>query len=100
LNWTQIKELRNHFAAHIQAAAVDFAMKNFSAEVGKVTWSPDPDGWTVGIECDFAVTVLAGVISSKLQTGTDVWTELRNALEIISHGFNHAQAAMCALVHV
>ena len=98
-NWTQIKDLRNEFAGHIKAGAVDFAMKHLSNEVGKVTWNPDPDGWTVGIECDFAGIVLAGVISSKLQAGADVRTELRHALEVISQGFNHAQGAMCALVH-
>ena len=98
-NWAQLKKLRNAFAGHIKADAVDFAIKNLSAEVGKVTWNPDPGGWTVGIECDFAGTVLAGVISSKLQTGSDVRTEWRNTLEIVSRGFNHSQAAMCALVH-
>lgn len=98
-NWTQIKELRNEFAGHIQARAVDFAIKHLSNEVGKVTWNPDPDVWTVGIECDFAGVVLAGVISSKLQSGSDVLGELQKALGIISQGFNHAQAAMVALVH-
>jgi len=98
-NWAQIKELRNEFAGHIQAGAVDFAMKHLTNEVGKVTWNPDPDKWTLGIECDFAGVVLAGVISSKLQAGGDVLAELRKALEILSLGLNHAQAAMVALVH-
>ena len=98
-NWNQIKELRNEFAGHIQAGAVDFALKHLSNEVGKVTWSPRSDGWTIGLECDFAGVVLAGVISSKLQAGGNVRIELRKALEIMSQGFNHAQAAMCALVH-
>ena len=74
-------------------------MRHLTNEVGKVTWNPDPDAWTVGIECDFAGVVLAGVISSKLQSGGDVRAELRKALEIISQGLNHAQAAMGALVH-
>jgi len=98
-NWARIKELRNEFAGHIQADAVEFAVKHLTNEVGKVTWNPDPSGWTVGIECDFAGVLLAGVISSKLQSGTDVMSELRKALEIVAQGFNHAQAAMLALVH-
>jgi hypothetical protein len=98
-NWTQIKGLRNEFAGHIQAGAVDFAMKSLSNEVGKMTWNPNQNVWTVGIECDFAEVVLAGVISSKLQSGRDIQAELQKALEIISQGFNHAQCAMLALVH-
>jgi hypothetical protein len=43
--------------------------------------------------------LLAGVISSKCQTGGDVLAELRKAFEIMSRGFNHAQFAMGALVH-
>jgi hypothetical protein len=99
LNWTQINALRNEFAGHIKARAVDLEVKQFSSEVGKVTWNPEPDAWSVGIECDFAGIVLTGVISSKLQSGSDVLTELRKALEVISQGFNHAQSAMLALVH-
>jgi len=98
-NWPRIKELRNEFAGHIQTAAVDFAMKHLSNEVGMVTWNPNSDQWTIGIECDFAGIVLAGVTSSKLQGGADVRTELRNAFRIISQGFAHAQGAMCGLVH-
>jgi len=98
-NWSRIKELRNEFAGHIQVEAVEFAVTHLTDQVGKVTWNPAPDAWTVGIECDFAGVLLAGVISSKLQTGTDVLTELGTALEILSRGFNHAQAAMVALVH-
>jgi hypothetical protein len=98
-NWTQIKDLRNEFAGHVQASAVEFAMKHLSNEVGKITWNPDSDEWSVGIECDFAGVVLAGVISSKLQSSSDVLAELRKALEVVSRGFNHAQAAMVALVH-
>lgn len=98
-NWTQIKALRNEFAGHVQASAVEFATRHLSNEVGKVAWNPNSDAWTVGVECDFAGIVLAGVISSKLQSGGDVLAELRKALEILSQGFNHAQAAMAALVH-
>ena len=98
-NWVRIKELRNEFAGHIQASAVDFAMKHLTNEVGSVTWNPDPDVCTVGIECDFAAVLLGGVISSKCQTGGDVLAEFRKAIEIMSDGFNHAQFAMVALVH-
>lgn len=98
-NWILVKGLRNEFAGHIQAAAVDFAIKHLSNEVGKVTWNPCPDGWTVGLECDFAGVVLAGVIGSKLQSGSDALAEWHKALEVMSQGFNHAQAAMVALVH-
>jgi hypothetical protein len=98
-HWPRIKELRNEFAGHISADAVDFALKNLTNEVGKVTWNPGSDTWTGGVECDFAGVVVAGVISSKLQDGGDVRAELRKALDIMSQGFNHAQAAMVALVH-
>jgi hypothetical protein len=97
-NWERLKELRNEFGGHIQFDAVDFAMKHLTNEVGSVSWNPDPDVWTVGIECDFAAIVLAGVISSKCQ-GADVLVEFRKAIEILSKGFNHAQFAMVALVH-
>jgi hypothetical protein len=98
-NWTRIKELRNEFAGHIQAEAVEFAVKHLTSEVGKVTWNPDSDAWTVGIECDFTRVLLAGAISSKFQSGSDVPAELRKALEMLSQGFNHVQGAMVALVH-
>ena len=98
-NWARIKELRNGFAGHIHADAVAFAVKRLTNEVGKVTWNPDSSGWTIGIECDFAGVLLAGVISSKFQSGVDVVLELRKALEVLSQGFNHVQAAMLALVH-
>lgn len=98
-NWTRIKELRNEFAGHIKASAVTFAVEHLTDEVGRVTWNPASDAWSVGIECDFAGVLLAGVISSKLQPGGDVLTELRKAFEILSQGFNHAQGAMVALVH-
>jgi hypothetical protein len=97
-NWARLKELRNEFAGHIQTSAVAFAVQHLTKEVGSVTWNPDPDAWTVGVECDFAAVVLAGVISSKCQGG-DVLVEFRKAIEIISDGFNHAQFAMVALVH-
>lgn len=98
-NWTTIKNLRNEFAGHIQASAVEFATKNLTNEVGRVTWKPDPTGWTTGIECEFAGTILAGVISSKLQAGGDVKTEFTKAFEVISEGFNLVRFAMVALVH-
>ncbi len=97
--WTLIKELRNEFAGHIQARAVKFAVEHLTDEVGRVTWNPAPDAWTVGIECDFAGVLLAGVISSKFQAGGDVLAELRRAMDVLSVGFGHAQAAMVALVH-
>ncbi len=89
-NWTQIKDLRNEFAGHIRSAGVEFALKHFSNEVGKVTWNPNTDGWTMGLECDFAGSVLVGAISSKLEAGANVVTELQKALEIMSLGFIHA----------
>jgi hypothetical protein len=98
-NGTQITGLRNEFAGHINAGAVEFAMKQLTNEVGKVTWNPNPNKWTLGLECDFAGVVLAGVISSKLQAGGDVLAEMGKALEILSLGVMHAQAAMVALVH-
>jgi hypothetical protein len=98
-NWTQIKDLRNEFAGHVQAAGVEFAITHLSNEVGKVTWNPDPRAWTIGVECDFAGIIMAGVISSRLQSGGDILAELRKAFEIISQGFIHAQCAMTALVH-
>jgi hypothetical protein len=98
-NWPQIKSLRNEFAGHIQAGAIDFAMKNLTNKVGSVTWNPDPSGWTIGIECDFAATLLAGVISSSMPRGSDVFVEFSKAVQILSEGFIHAQAAMVALVH-
>jgi hypothetical protein len=98
-NWSRLKALRNEFAGHVQAAAVDFAMKNVSSEVAKVTWNPDPDGWSAGIECHFAAVVVAGAICYKLQSGKDVRAEFREALEVIGQAFNYVQAAMVALVH-
>jgi len=78
---------------------VEFAVKHLTNEVGRVTWNSEPDAWTVGIECDFAAVLLAGAISSKFQTGTDVLTEFRSAIDMLSRGFIHAEAAMVALVH-
>jgi len=98
-NWGLIKELRNEFGGHVQAGAVEFAVTHLTSEVGKVTWNPDPGAWTAGIECDFAGVLMAGGISSKLQSGGEVLVELRKALEVMSQGFNHAQAAMVAIVH-
>src|SRR5262249_31273982 len=76
-----------------------FALSHFKEEVGHVTWNRNSDGWTMKLECDFAWQILAGAISSRLQAGTDVRLELHKALDILSKGFIHAQAAMCALVH-
>ena len=98
-NWARIKDLRNEFAGHIQASAVKFATKNFDRHVGTITWNPAPESWATEIECDFAGMVLNGVISSKLQAGRGTLDEWQKALEMISSGFNHAQAAMVALVH-
>jgi hypothetical protein len=47
-------------------------------------WNKDPERRTMGLECDFAGKILAGVIGSKLQNGADVQAELRKALEVIS----------------
>jgi hypothetical protein len=57
--WARITELRNESAGHILADALEFAVKLLTKEVGKVTWNPDPSGWTVGIECDFKKCWLA-----------------------------------------
>lgn len=56
-------------------------MRHPTKEVGSVTWNTGPDAWTVGIECNFAAVVLAGVICSKCQGG-DVLVEFRKAIEI------------------
>lgn len=98
-NWTQIKSLRNEFAGHITTRAVEHTMTHLTNEVGKVTWNPDHTGWTIGIECDFAAVLLAGVISSSMPAGSDLLAEFSKAIQVISQGFNHAQAAMVALVH-
>ncbi len=98
-NWARIKEFRNEFAGHIQMPSVEFALAHLSAQSGRVTWNRDPERWTMGLECDFAGKILAGVIGSKLQDGADVQAELRKALEVISMGFNHAQISMVGLVH-
>ena len=98
-NWARIKELRNEFAGHIKADSVEFGLTRFTDEVGKITWNPDTDAWSTALECDFAGHILAGAISSKLQTGTDVQSELGPAVDVISQGSNHAQGAMLAWVH-
>ena len=79
--------------------SVEFALAHLSTQNGRVTWHRDPELWTMGLECDFAGKILAGVIGSKLQDGADVQEELRKALEVISMGFNHAQISMVGLVH-
>jgi hypothetical protein len=99
-NWSLIKKLRNEFAGHVQMSGVEFAISKFSNETGRVTWHRGlGDGWTMGLECDFAGKILAGAIGKELQAGADAQTELRKALEVITPGYTHAQAAMCALVH-
>ncbi len=98
-NWARIKELRNEFAGHVQMPSIEFALAHLSTQSGRVTWNRDPERWTMGLECDFAGKILAGVIGSKLQNGADVQAELRKALEVISMGFNHAQISMVGLVH-
>ena len=98
-NWQQINECRNTFGAHIQHSGVEFATSNLTGVVGSVTWNSAADGLPMGLECDFAAQIVAGAFSSRLQTGADVRTEAQNALAVISEGFVHTQAAMCALVH-
>lgn len=98
-HWERIKELRNEFGGHVQLPGVRFATAHFSDVVGSVTWQRSTDDDAGGLSCEFAGHVVAGAISSKLTTATDVREELRSALEIISAGFLHAQAAMTALVH-
>ena len=95
----KIKELRDALGGHVLLPGIEFATRHFSDVIGRVTWNRAPDGWAMGLECDFAGQVVAGAISSKLQADTDVRTELTIALGIISEGFIHAQAAMLALVH-
>lgn len=98
-HWPKIKDLRNEFGGHVQLQGVRFATQHFSDVIGSVTWNRATDGWSMALECEFAGHVVAGAISSKLATGTDVRAELRTALQIISDGFLHAQAAMVAFVH-
>lgn len=98
-NWAQIKDLRNEFGSHIQMNGIKFALLNCDALVSRVTWNRSADGWTMGLECDFAGDLVAGAIGSKLQAGTDVLSELRKAIQIIADGFVHAQAATLGLVH-
>jgi hypothetical protein len=97
-NWEQIKKLRNGFGGHLELDAVKFALCNWDS-VGKVTWNRSSDGWTMGLECHFATDVLAGAISSKFRTDTDIRAEWGKAMKIIAYGFIHAQAATLALVH-
>jgi hypothetical protein len=98
-NWKLIKDLRNEFGGHVQTEAVEFAVKHLTNEVGVVTWNPDPEKWSIGIECDFAKILLAGASSSKFQSGSDVGEEFRRALAILTEGLHHVQFAMTALVH-
>lgn len=98
-HFAKLKDLRNEFGGHVKLTGVRFATEHFSNVVGSVTWNRDMEGWSLGLECDYAGHVVAGAISSKLTAGTDIRTELRTALTIISDGFVHAPAAMVALVH-
>jgi len=98
-NWARLKELRNEFGGHVKLPGVQFAAEHFSDVFGSVTWNPATTAWSVALECDFAGHIIAGAISSRLTTGTDVRAELQAAIKIIGDGFVHAQAAMVALVH-
>jgi hypothetical protein len=98
-NGKRLKELRNEFGGHVQPDAVAFATKHLSNTVGKVTWNSKSGGWTTALECDFAGHIMAGVIASKPQSGTDVRKEFTSAIEVVGEAFNHAQAAMVALAH-
>ena len=99
-NWAQIRDLRNEFGAHIKLRAVKYTLSNCDDLVGRVTvrevsrWLDGP-----GLECHYAGDLVAGAISSKLQSGTEIRAELRNALQVVAVGFRHAQLATLALIH-
>jgi len=95
----EIKALRNEFAGHIGINSVRVGLENFADLPGGISWTTGVDGWTMGLECEFAGAVLASVISANLQNGSNVRDELRRANEIMMTGFHHAQASMCALAH-
>jgi hypothetical protein len=98
-NGERLKALRNEFGGHIQDAGMKFATGHVSDVIGKITVARDCNGWTLGLECDFAGHLMAGVITSKLQ-GKDYKQELREAIEMIAEAFVHAQAATGALVYM
>jgi hypothetical protein len=98
-NSARITELRNEFGGHVQPGSIEFATKHVSNVVGKVTWNRAPAPGAPGLECFFACDLVAGAISSRMQSGADAHSELRAALVIISEGTLQAQLAMCALVH-
>ena len=98
-HWDRLKALRNEFGGHVQLPGVRFATQHFSNVVGTVTWQRPTDDDAGGLRCGFAGHVVAGAISSKLTAGTDVRQELHEALTVIGACFQHAQAAMTALVH-
>lgn len=98
-NEKRIKEFRNEFGGHVQSAGIGFATKHLSNVVGSVAWNRSSDGWTIGLECHFAADLVSGAITSRLVGGADVKDELTKAMHVIIEGFNHVQAATCALVH-
>lgn len=97
-NGKRLNELRNEFGGHIQPAAVRFATEHLSDVVGKITMNRSMRGWTLGLDCHFASSLVAGVISSKLASGTDAKQELRTAMDTINEGFVLVQPATAALV--
>jgi hypothetical protein len=98
-NGARLKELRNEFGGHIQPAGVKFATGHVSDVTGKITMNRHCDGWTLGLDCDFASHLVSAVITSKLQ-GIDYLQELRDAFKVIADGFNQVQAATAALVYL
>ena len=94
----ELKKLRNEFAGHLQLAGAAFATTKFTNKIGKVVWNSGTDGWTIGLECTFAGTVLVGIICSTLDQNADYRTEWTKAFTIMTDGFNHVQNAMTCLV--
>ena len=94
----RINEFRNEFGAHVKPAGVEFAIRHLSDVTGKVTWNSSYKICTFRLECDFATDIIRGAISSKLQHGADVRTKFKSALEMVSQAFEHAEAAIAALV--
>ena len=98
-HWPQVKDFRNEFGAHMQAAGVKFATANLDGTIGGITWNFASDGLPMGLECDFAGQIVVGAMMSKLPTSTDMKDEAQKALQIIIESFVPVQAAMCGLVH-
>ncbi len=96
-----MKELRNEIGGHLDLRNVEFATSNFTPKfVGKVTWDKSTrENYAPPLQLHYANEIMAGVVSSKLQNGVDMVVELRAALELIMEGYQHANAAMYALVH-